>query len=292
MAATLTRQQWRRAQSEHTERARRWVDPHLARRSAGEVHPVWDFLFDYYRLRPSHLKRWQPGFGVELEDAAEFGKRRYFDVDKHGTARLAAGELLAKRGEDLRRVRNLVARIGASQPHFDCFGLHEWAMVYRTGAPRHGLPLRLGPDGTDAVVESHHLKCSHIDAYRFFTPPARPLNLTVLTRESQAEHDQPGCVHVTMDLYKWAAKAGPVIPGELLLDCFELAARARALDMEASPYDCRGLGFGVVPIETPEGKAEYVRRQRELSCRAQPLRQRLLSLLDAVLADKMAQKAK
>ena len=139
-----------------------------------------------------------------------------------------------------------------------CFGMHEWAMVYRTERPRHDLPLRLGAAGTDAVVESHQLKCSHFDAYRFFAPAARPLNLTVLEREDQIAQDQPGCVHVTMDLYKWAAKLGPVVPGELLLDAFELAARARQLDMEASPYDCRSLGFDVVAVETNEGKAEYV----------------------------------
>ncbi|SDS08353.1 hypothetical protein [Corynebacterium timonense] len=270
MRTTLAKTDWQARQAHHERRADRWVGPHRARRSAGTTHPVWDFLFDYYRLRPSHLKRWQPGIGVELEDADTFRGRRYVDVDTHGTARLNLDELLEHRGADLRRVRDLVARIGASQAHFDCFGLHEWAMVYRTGEPRHDLPLRLGAAGTDAVVESHQLRCSHIDAYRFFTPAARPLNLTVLTREGQADNDQPGCVHVTMDLYKWAAKAGPIVPGDLLLDCFELATRARRLDMEASPYDCRGLGFDVVPIETPEGKAEYVRRQRELSDHAQP----------------------
>ncbi|MCG7255131.1 3-methyladenine DNA glycosylase, partial [Corynebacterium hadale] len=166
--------------------------------------------------------------------------------------------------------------------HFDCFGLHEWAMVYRTDTPRHTLPLRLGRAGTDAVVEAHQLKCTHFDAYRFFTQPARPLNLTVLTREGQTANDQAGCVHVAMDLYKWATKLGPLVPGELLLDTFALAREARRLDMEASPYDCRELGFGVVPIETAEGKAEYVRRQRKLAEDAAPLRHRLVALLERV----------
>lgn len=52
--------------------------------------------------------------------------------------------------------------------------------------------------------------------------------------------------------------------------------------MEASPYDCRELGFGVVPIETAEGKAEYVRRQRKLAEDAAPLRHRLVALLERV----------
>lgn len=57
-----------------------------------------------------------------------------------------------------------------------------------------------------------------------------------------------------MDLFKWALKLGPLVPGELLLDCFELAKDARRLDMEASPYDCRELGFDIVPVETTEEK--------------------------------------
>lgn len=65
------------------------------------------------------------------------------------------------------------------------------------------------------------------------------------------------------------------------MDCFELAADARKLDMEASPYDCRELGFDVVAVETPEGKAQYVARQRELTRRAQPLRRRLVAVIDA-----------
>jgi hypothetical protein len=87
-----------------------------------------------------------------------------------------------------------------------------------------------------------------------------------------------------MDLYKWSAKLGPIVPGDLWLDTFELAWDARILDMEASPYDCREYGLGVVAIETPEGKAEYVARQRALSERASVLRDRLVATIDAAKA--------
>lgn len=53
--------------------------------------------------------------------------------------------------------------------------------------------------------------------------------------------------------------------------------------MEASPYDCRELGFDIVPVETNEGKAMYVQRQRALSARGEELRSRLVALLDVVL---------
>lgn len=268
----------------HEARAEKWAGPRVARRARGEYHPVWDFLFDYYPQRPSHLKRWHPGAGVCLTDAESLPHTRWRDyvADGDGTVRLDVQRFLDHRRRDVEEAAAILRSVDKREAHFDCFGMHEWAMVYRTDSPRHSLPLRLGAEGTNAVVETHTVKCSHFDAFRFFTPAARPLNLTVLTREGQPANDQAGCVHVSMDLYKWAMKLGPLVPGELLLDCFELAADARRLDMEASPYDCRGLGFDVVAVETPEGKAQYVARQRELTRRAQPLRRRLVAILDDV----------
>jgi hypothetical protein len=154
-------------------------------------------------------------------------------------------------------------------------------MVYRDDEHRHPIPLRLGQRGTDAVVESHRITCSHYDAYRFFTPDARPRNLLEPTRERQCELDQPGCLHANMDVYKWCVKLGPLVPGELLLDAFALAKEIRWLDMAASPYDVRDCGVDPVEIETPAGKAEYVRQQRAFAARAQQLRARLLEVIDA-----------
>ena len=71
-----------------------------------------------------------------------------------------------------------------------------------------------------------------------------------------------------------------MVPGDLFLDCLDLAIDARILDMEASPYDCRDWGLGVVPIESPEGKAAYVNRQRGLAERGQPLRERLVAVME------------
>ncbi|MDR7329305.1 3-methyladenine DNA glycosylase [Corynebacterium guangdongense] len=274
--------QWLEAQTRHEGAAHERTAAHLARRAAQRRHPVYDFLFEYYPVRPAHLKRWHPGAGVLLHDPEGLAPHRRWrdyrvmdgdlvgvDVDSHH----------ARRGESLAYMRHLLVSSGANPAHFDCFGLHEWAMCYR-GGQRHDLPLRLGQAGTDEVVESHRIRCRHYDAYRFFTEPARPLNLTVLTRVDQPATDQSGCVHVNMDLYKWCAKLGPLVPGELFLDCFDLAVDARTLDMEASPYDCRGLGFGVVAIETPEGKAEYVERQRALAARGEVLRARLVDAID------------
>ncbi|MGP6173275.1 3-methyladenine DNA glycosylase [Corynebacterium sp. A21] len=271
---------WQQLQAAHLERAAGLVAAHLARRFRGEKHPVFDFLFEYYPVRAAQLKRWHPGAGVWLSGTPEHESwRDYTRHDKLVGLDLAA--FLARRRDSVDYIHTLLTRTATNPAQFDCFGLHEWAMVYRTEAPRHDLPLRLGAAATDAVVEKHRLRCTHFDAFRFFTEPARPLNLSVLQREGQPAKEQAGCVHATMDLYKWAAKLGPLVPGDLFLDTFELARDARILDMEASPYDVRGVGFGVVAIETTEGKAEYVERQRGLSMRARPLRERLASLISA-----------
>jgi hypothetical protein len=88
---------------------------------------------------------------------------------------------------------------------------------------------------------------------------------------------------MTMDLYKWAYKLNPAVPGELLADCFALAADVRELDMRASPYDLRGLGWEPVAIETPEGKARYVAAQRGFAARGAELRERLLEVCRELL---------
>jgi hypothetical protein len=192
---------------------------------------------------------------------------------------------LAKRRDAVGWMHGLLSATAGRTAQFGCFGLLEWAMLYRPedGEVRHQLPLRLGQAGTDAVVETHRVQCSHIDAFRFFTRAGIPRNTLNPTRDTQQQLEQPGCLHATMDLYKWAYKLGPAVPGELLADCFALAADVRELDMRASPYDLTALGWAPVPIETPEGKATYVAAQRGFAARGAALRVRLLDVCRELL---------
>jgi hypothetical protein len=164
--------------------------------------------------------------------------------------------------------------------------MHEWAMVYRSSAAeiRHeSWPLRLSPAGLDAVVESAPLRCTHFDAFRFFTDPARPLNVLTPTRSAMPDLEQGGCLHTNMDLYKHAYRLTPLVPSELIADCFALAREIRTLDMRASPYDLRGLGYEPVVVETDQGKAEYVAAQRAFAQRAAELRAQLIAACEQVL---------
>ena len=141
-----------------------------------------------------------------------------------------------------------------------------------------------GRAGTDAVVESHRIACSHFDAYRFFTAPARPLNTLAPASHDRPAFEQPACLHAGMDLYKHAFRLSPLIPSELVADCFELARDIRVLDMRAAPYDLTELGYEPVRIETPEGKQEYAAAQRGFAERGGPLRQRLIEECERLLS--------
>jgi hypothetical protein len=274
----LTRDDWLRREDAHRERADALTASHRDRVARGEKHPVWDFLFTYYGYKPAQLRRWHPGAGVELADASERAAWRWYAPGVTPDGVTPDAERFAAEKPDLARLVALMLRRTGSRPgQFGCFGLHEWAMVYRAAEHRHAVPLRLGQEGTDAVVEGHDLRCTHFDAFRFFTPEAVPRNRAALTREDQPLFEQPGCLHAGMDLYKWAMKLGPLIPGELLLDTFELARDIRLLDMQAAPYDLSAWDVEPVRIETPEGKAEYVRRQRGFADRGAALRSSLLT---------------
>ncbi len=285
MWVTLDEDDWRERAVRHSERAEPFVAGRRERRARGEKHPVDDFLFEYYGYSPARLSRWHPGAGVLLGgDASDYAALGAYTTYAAGVG--ADLNRLAGRREGMEWIRGLLTMTATRPARTDCFGLHEWAMVYRQppGEVRHDWPLRLGAGGTDAVVEAHQLRCTHIDAYRFFTPPAAPLNSLTPTRATQRTLEQPGCLHANMDLYKWASKLAPYGDSDLLLDCFALARDVRELDMRAAPYDLSGLGYEPVRIETADGKAEYVRLQRAHAERAAVLRARLLADYEHVLS--------
>jgi hypothetical protein len=215
-----------------------------------------------------------------LADAAAAPRAdwKWYTRDADGVRVDAEAYRLAN-GRTIDFITRLLTSTAERSAQFGCFGLHEWAMVYRASETRHEVPLRLGQQGTDAVVDAHPVKCSHFDAFRFFTPDAVPLNAAALTRESQPFLEQSGCLHAGMDVYKWATKLGPLVPGDLLLDCFELARDIRQLDMRASPYDLSEWGYSPVAIETAAGKAEYVAAQRGFAERGNALRARVVSAI-------------
>jgi len=288
-AAVLAEREWTAARSDHERRVDGWTAGHLERARRGEQHPVEDFLFTYYSFRPAQLRRWHPGPGVVLAGEAAKGHLRWDGyVRTNGGVMLDTATVVARRASVLRQVHDLAQRTASRPAQFSCFGLHEWAMVYRQAPDlvRHrAWPLRLGPAGVVEVVEAQPLRCTHFDAFRFFTAPARPRNTVTPTRDSVLELEQGGCLHTTMDLYKWSYKLAPLTPSVLVADAFSLAREVRELDMRASPYDFSMLGYLPVRVEEPAGRAQYAAAQRQFAARGAKIRERLLALTTSALRE-------
>lgn len=281
----LAEERWRRRAEEHRARVGAELADVVWRLDRGLKHPVDDFLFHYYNLRPGHLARWHPGVGVRLQGADEFVGRPFYSAEA-SAVQFDAAAFLAKRGGTVGTAEKLLSATASRPPRFGCFGMHEWAMVYRLqpGETRHPyLKLRFPPEEVARIVEQVGCRCSHFDAFRFFTEPAKPLNTLQPSRETQPELDQPGCLHVNMDLYRWAGKLSPAVGSELLLETFVLAREIRVVDMQASSYDLREWGYEPIKVETAEGRSEYAARQRAFAERAAPLRHRLLEVIEALV---------
>jgi hypothetical protein len=278
-AESLAEAAWRTRREAYLARVRPWAEDRVQRMARHEKHPVRDFLFEYYSFRPAHLQRWSPGYGVPLEGATarDLGWAEFEACD--GGVVLNASAFPAHRVSYLKWAVEYLTAVSAREPAFGCFGLHEWAMVYRDLNVRHPyVPLRLSRAETDAFVESQSLRCTHYDAFRFFTKEAAPRNRVALTRIDTVEYDQPGCLHVVMDLYRFAYKIAPFGPSEVMADAFELASSARELDMRASPYDLSAYGYSPVRIETREGREEYIAGQRDVWAKSVPVGERVLGV--------------
>ncbi|HEX6981756.1 MAG TPA: 3-methyladenine DNA glycosylase [Balneolaceae bacterium] len=272
----LEKPEWQRQKADHERQISKLIDGYLERRSQQQKDPVMDFLFEYYAFRPAYLRSWSPGFGTLLIDGASHpwrfdemnlaDKNAFLDVDFFSKDRVSS----------LKWILDVLEQSANRPPSFGCFGMHEWAMVYKSKNIRHDLPLRMKPKELAEFVESRPLVCTHFDAFRFFTNDAKPRNKFELRRETFAEKEQPGCLHTNMDLYKWSFKMYPWISSKTIRKAFELAVETRLVDMKASPYDLRERGLQPIKIETEEGRLEYLEKQRDVYRKSQPIRKRLI----------------
>ncbi len=274
----LPEAEWKARKATHEQRVDELIGDYLKARSAHKKQPVMDFLFEYYAFRPSALRRWSPGLGTGLEVKNSESIPELSElVVEDGIAFLDPGLFPEKRIKSTKWILEMLQNTQDKKPMFGCFGMHEWAMVYKAEKPRHDqVPLRMEPEELAVFVESRPLVCTHFDAYRFFTPEAVPMNKFELSRQEFANTEQPGCIHSNMDLYKWAHKLYPWIGSDLILEAFELALEARTIDMMASPYDLVEHGLKPIKIETEEGRKEYLNHQETIFEKGKPVRERLV----------------
>ena len=272
---------WTQRAKAHKELVSPPAEAFLHRRGLGQKHPVYDFLFTYYSFTPSKLMHWVPSFeeGLTIEQNGELPRISNYWYEIHGNIlRLNPGRMHGQALAILAFIEELCNAVLLRTPRFGCFGLHEWAMVYRLSEDelRHtGQRLRLPAVELARFVETQNLCCTHYDAYRFFTPPAEPLNMFKPTLENRIQNEQAGCLHANMDLYKWATKLWPWIGSDFIAKTFLLAKEGRELDMRASPYDLEEQGFPPIRIETEEGRKEYQQLQQHYAQKTLGLRQEL-----------------
>jgi hypothetical protein len=277
MKTILTHEDWTSQMASHRERIEELTKAWKEAQERSAKHPVIDFLFRYFSFPYKRLISWTPGFGFGLEGEFHKDLSTHRFEEKEGLIQLKEELLPKHRIKALDWTISLLEKTMANSSCFNCYGLHEWAMVYKAQEIRHNNnPLRLSHEEICEIVEEKQLVCTHYDALRFYTPEAVPLNKHQPTRETQEVYEQSACLHANMDLYKWSYKMYPWISSDLMLRCFELAMDCRRVDMKASPYDLKHLGYEPIFIETPEGREEYVREQYRLKQAGEPLREELL----------------
>lgn len=283
----LPREQWLLLRAAHATSAAARVDPHLARRACGERHPIDDFLWDYYPFSTGKFRLWNPGATTLLlgYTRADGDLPTGFVITNRG-ARCDLSSLtdaaLTRLQHEVGWVRRLLSGTRERTAGFGCFGLHEWAMLLgqtQDGYRHQSWPLRVTQEQIAATVDEVGLRCTHFDAWRFFTPESLLRNPWSHSRESQPEWDQGGCLHANMDLYKWSMRLQPLVASDFVMRAFDLALRIRQLDMAASPYDFRHLDVAAIAVETPDGRVAFARQQREFAREADELRAELLSKL-------------
>lgn len=276
----LSLEEWTKRAKSHEELVGPLTHAFLERRKTSKKHPVHDFLFVYYSFSPAKLKQWVPSFEetLNVEEDLSYFSPYWFKLE--GSVLRLNPERLQFQVIDLAGfIEKMCRSLLEKTPRFGCFGLHEWAMVYRLSEKeiRHsGYTLRMSPGALAKVVESQNLCCTHYDAYRFFTPKAALLNVLKPTLQDRLQNEQAGCLHANMDLYKWASKLWPWIGSDFIAKTFFLSLEGREIDMRASPYDLREEGYAPICIETEEGRREYQALQQGYAQKSRALRQELM----------------
>jgi len=288
----LARPDWQKLREAHHDIVLPWITPRLERRSRQESHPVDDFLFEYYPISANRLLIWHPGINTALQataaDFADFPATSYEfvpGVNDHDGVIQIRNEWLAKNQSTALDLKDFLAKTHNRKLRSGCFGLHEWAMILGSDEVRHEKwPLRLSQRQIKATIDEVGLRCTHFDAFRFFTPVAAPLNPLQLTRIDQNDVEQPGCLHANMDLYKHAQRYAPIFGSDIVRKTFQLAKDIRSVDMQVAPYDLAELGVIPIPVETQAGRDVFASKQVEFAKRAQELRLEMISTIESTWA--------
>ena len=115
----------------------------------------------------------------------------------------------------------------------------RWSTATAEGEVRHAA-CRCGwaQAGTAAVVEPHPVRCTHFDAYRFFTPPrAAAQRAAAHPGRPSASWSSPAACTPPWTSTSGPTSSAPACPASWLPTASSSPREVRELDMRASPYD-------------------------------------------------------
>ena len=127
---------WKQAMADHKDRVQEWTTPYKKRRSKTESHPVHDFLFSYYSYSIGRLESWHPPAGTHLEFSPTENKHipSHFSENyytKKGGYLFLDPTKSVSRLNSHRWILQLLEHTQKNKPIYGCYGMHEWAMVYK-----------------------------------------------------------------------------------------------------------------------------------------------------------------
>ena len=222
----------------HAARVDAWTSARLDRASRGRRHPVDDFLFTYYPTRPAQLRRWHPGLGRRAARRDAVGGR----TRRTATREIAAVPSSPRTSTRAVRPTPRRARLGRGPGTPDALSDPADSAAsgctsgrWSTGSSRTRCGTSRGRCGSPRRGPRRRRRAAACAA-RTSTPTAssRPRRCRSTrcgpTRATQPDLEQPGCLHATMDLYKWACevrRAGRQRPRRRLLRARTRRAPAR-----------------------------------------------------------------
>ncbi len=171
----LPREEWLTREQAHHERADALTAAHRERSSRSEKHPVWDFLFTYYSYKPAQLRRWhrEPMSSCRMRPNVSRGA---------GIRRARAKAAPCPTPDPSRRRRRTSPRSWsgccAARRHAPASSAASACTSGRWCTRRTSTVTRCrcvwGRAGTDAVVESHDLRCTPLRRVPILHPGGGP----------------------------------------------------------------------------------------------------------------------
>ena len=186
--------------------------------------------------------------GIPASASRSRGRRRGASSTAPATAALGDGvavtrEYLRARVDTVAFIADLLRATAARPARLNCFGCTSGR--WSTGPPTCGTARsRCGSAPRAPTRWSSRCRCAAATSTRSGSspnPPRRATPSTLTPRRPRSPPNSRAACTPTWISTSGAYKLGPLVDSELLIDCLELAADARELDMRASPYDLTRL---------------------------------------------------